>query len=499
MSRAQEIELKLETDSAGASALKAHPLLDGVAAKAVEQRSTYFDTPSGALRKSGLTLRVRAVDGGYVQTLKQDGKGGAGLFDRPEWEWHIEGDVPHLALLDGTPAAKLAKRKKNGLKQVIRSEACRTIWTVPRDGGVVEILVDEGEVEAGDRSETIAEIELELKDGRTALLFEMASQLAEAMPLRIGVLTKAERGFRLADGSSGKATKAAPLALERGINVSEAFARITYACLRHYRLNESLIIQHSDAAALHQARVAMRRLRSAFSLFKPVIDDPRFLELREELRWFTNQLGHARNLDVMIRRVETAAEGSGEGPLLATLRQSRATAYDKVVEALRSKRLRMLTLGLVAWLETGAWRARKAALEPLPGFAGRQLDKRWKKVKRGARDLTGIDAEARHQVRIEIKKLRYASEFLTGLASGKQRRNRQKQFLAALETLQEELGELNDQETGSELLDELLADAPPEAKREAELLLRENKAGQGSLAAAEAAAAELLEVGPYWR
>src|SRR5688572_27892296 len=83
---------------------------------------------------------------------------------------------------------------------------------------------------------------------------------------------------------------------------ARGFAAIAQSCLRHFRLNEPLIIKHREPDALHQARVAMRRLRSALSLFRPAVFDADFPGLREELRWFTGQLGHARNLDVLLLR-----------------------------------------------------------------------------------------------------------------------------------------------------------------------------------------------------
>ena len=75
---------------------------------------------------------------------------------------------------------------------------------------------------------------------------------------------------------------------------------IANACIQHYRLNEPLVIATRDAAALHQTRVAMRRLRSAFTLFRPALHGAEYQRLRNELRWFTAQLGDARNLDVYL-------------------------------------------------------------------------------------------------------------------------------------------------------------------------------------------------------
>ncbi|MGO7092975.1 CHAD domain-containing protein, partial [Rhizobium leguminosarum] len=81
--------------------------------------------------------------------------------------------------------------------------------------------------------------------------------------------------------------------------------------------------------ALHQARVALRRLRSAFSLFKPLLmgDEPK--RIQEELRWLAGVLGEARNLDVLLMKAK-------DSDLRAKLKDARNNAYDDAVEALGS-------------------------------------------------------------------------------------------------------------------------------------------------------------------
>ena len=203
---------------------------------------------------------------------------------------------------------------------------------------------DEGEIAGGDNSQRLCELELELLDGQAADLLAAARQIADEVPMRVGVLSKAERGFALADGTLGRVNKAVPLAVDARMTVGDAFALIAHACIRHYRLNEPLVIATQAPPVLHQARVAMRRLRSAFALFRPAIADGEYLRLREELRWFTSQLGDARNLDVYLERELQERERR------ALMRQ-RKRAYCQVIAAMGSQRLRDLLLDLVGWLE----------------------------------------------------------------------------------------------------------------------------------------------------
>src|SRR3546814_11189111 len=72
---------------------------------------------------------------------------------------------------------------------------------------------------------------------------------------------------------------------------------------------------------------------------------------------------------------------------------------------------------------------------------------------------------ARHEVRKDAKKLRYASEFFTSLFDRKRERRRHKKFVAALEGVQDKLGALNDLATAPQLLEQLgLADDPNAAR-----------------------------------
>src|SRR4030095_3700626 len=146
---------------------------------------------------------------------------------------------------------------------------------------------------------------------------------------KLGVMSKAERGFALASGKFGKVVKAEPVPLRADMNVAEGFATIVSACLRHFRLNESLVIEQREVEALHQTRVAMRRLRSAFTLFRPAISDEEFEDIRDELRWFTRELGAARNLDVYLER--DIPDGDRQ-----RLELKREQAYDGVITAMDS-------------------------------------------------------------------------------------------------------------------------------------------------------------------
>ena len=499
MIRDREIELKLDLPPDGAAPIRALPLLRGIEPRTAQQSSTYFDTPDQAIRNAGFSLRVRRTGERYIQTVKQGGEGAAGLFDRPEWEQEVAGREPDLAVAAATPlGGVLTKKVRKRIAAAATVEVERTVWLAARDGAEVEITLDTGTIADGDgRALPIAELELELKDGDAAALFGLALEIGEAASVRLGVLTKAERGYALLDGTLERAAKAGPVPLQPGMSAAEGFAAIAFSCLRQFRLNEELVERTADPNALHQARVAMRRLRSAFSLFRPLIADEPFARLREEVRWFTDQLGDARNLDVLLKRIGGKASAAA---LRDALTAEREAAYARVREALGSARLRRLMLELAAWIETGPWRQRPQASEPIRSFAAVQLGKRWRKVKKGGKHIRTLEIEPLHRLRIEVKKLRYASEFLASLQTGDDRLARQAAFTDALEDMQEALGELNDAETGRTLLEDLLGNRPDAKEMIATSGLFGAQKGSGKPIEEAAAAYErLVEAGKYWK
>jgi CHAD domain-containing protein len=162
-----------------------------------------------------------------------------------------------------------------------------------------------------------------------------------------------------------------------------------------------------------------------------------------------------------------------------------------VLRALDSQRFRDLVLDLIGWVEFGDWRESKRAAKPIEDFAEDRLDRRWKKVKKTGRQLAGLDEEPRHRLRIDIKKLRYALEFLSALYE--ERSRERKSFLAAMADIQEELGFLNDLATARAMLGAIPgvnSSLIPQADAEEE---------PRHIAAAQRAYEELTVIGPFWR
>ncbi|MCO5066646.1 MAG: CHAD domain-containing protein [Rhizobiaceae bacterium] len=475
---AQEIELKLELTPEAADTLLGFDLLSGEPAK-VGLQSIYFDTSAQDLRRGGFSLRIRRAGDRRIQTIKAASGPPAGLFVRPEWEQPVDGDVPVLE--ETTPVKALLGDVVDRVRPAFEVHVERRSWLVETNEATLELVLDRGEVVAADRHAPICEIEMELKAGPPEALYALARHIGEVVPMRIGVVSKAERGYRLI-GPLQRSVKSEPVAVTPDMSAVAAFRLIAGACTRHFRLNEALV-DRFNAEALHQARVALRRLRSAFAIHRPIIGDAGSSRLNEELRWLANELGAARDLDVLVAR-------AGADGMRAALERARNAAYDEAEAALDSPRARALMLDLSEWLATGPLSESGDARD----FAGAALDRFRSKVRKGGRDLARLGDEARHEVRKDAKKLRYAAEFFAPLFTEKRQRRRYARLIAELEQLQDRLGTLNDMASVAAVLSRAGLDSEPGAERLA-------AAGNKALLVEAAAEAQdaFADTKPFWR
>lgn len=473
---AREIELKLEIDPDQAEKLTSLPALSGEP-RVERQLSVYYDTSKGRLRRHGYVLRVRQGDDGWVQTVKRAGDG-TGLFERDEWESPVQGLQPDLKALNDTPLKELIKpRQFRNLVPVFRTDVERSSWALNDGGGTIELAYDAGLIEAGAASQPVHELELELKDGAVDQLFAVARKIARRISVKLGVQSKSDRGFALAKGKGSEPVKATPIELGGDISVADGFASIVTACLKHFRANEPLLIAERNPEALHQLRVAIRRLRTALWLFRPVVKGKEYGRINDQLRTFTRELGAARNIDVIL------ASMSAHDPARGQLEKDRNQLYRRVLRKLDSVRFRGFILDLFAWTQVGDWRTRKKATRPLMQFAMKRLDRLWRGIAEQRDDLAHLSEAERHHLRIDTKKIRYALEFLreplrpTGDA--------QVEFAEAAEGLQDSLGRLNDLATRKQLLSR-------RHSSHAKQLARHLRAAGRHLQ-------ELDRIGPYWR
>jgi triphosphatase len=501
-----ETELKFLIEPRELPKLRAHPLLSGPKWEA-RLRSVYFDTPEMDLRAAGFSLRVRKVGAVFVQTVKRCGSSFG--VARGEWERQVPSARPDPAALSRSPAARLLDGGEAALHPVFTTTVLRTSW-LWRDGAdIVELSLDRGEIRAKDRRARICELELELKSGAPAALFDLAHDVSATVPIRLSFDSKAERGYRLALAEAPTSVAANMPEVSAEMSVAETFRRIARACLAQTVANAEILRQVRRPEALHQMRVGLRRFRAAVTAFGPVLADPGVNVVKAETKWLAGELDGARDEDVFIHStfqaaVDEAQDDAGFAAFGRRLIEVQSSAYDRAISAIGSQRASSLMLGAASWVEVGEW-ARNAdptlteiREQGVESFAGAALDHLFKSVRRRARGLDSLDAESRHRLRIKAKKLRYTAEFLAPVF-GRHRRKRAEKFLSRLEVLQDALGELNDITVARQ---KALEAAGPDAEMAfaAGRAVGRREHGERALVKVAATASrELRDAKPFWR
>lgn len=247
------------------------------------------------------------------------------------------------------------------------------------------------------------------------------------------------------------------------MSVREAFGEIVGATTRHMLANEQGVLQSADPEYVHQMRVAVRRLRSALSVFPRTAAE---VSPRREAKWLASVLGEVRDWDVLVEETfREIEEPPYETPLPFDARDEiarrRAAARRKAKRALKSARYRKLTEALST-----------LGLDDAAGevviYAREALHDRHEKVEKRGHDIEAQTEAELHRLRIATKKLRYTVEFFGSLFDA----HAVKTYRRKLASLQDVLGVLNDAATTHALAQKAFGDAtaPPLVEARATLI-----------------------------
>ena len=265
-----------------------------------------------------------------------------------------------------------------------------------------------------------------------------------------------------------------PIAVLPDQTPTEALLHLADKLTEIVAMNLELMMQDDSPDPVHKARVALRRFRTMADAFQPILDDDLSDDLHDRARSLFRALGAIRDADVMVIRfaetdraaktVARAAHQRQKGR--KALKRKKAVGFrDWVMKRLRGK----------SWRQTGK-KARALRDGPMTALAARALERALAEAVSNGSDMARLSARAQHDLRKDLKALRYLSEFFADLwpdaPSGP--------FLADLRSLQDDLGEVSDNATARAHGHADDTDAPP------------------SLTAAAEAWSRLVARGPWW-
>ncbi len=433
-----ECEVKLLLD--GPALPEAADLFAGIgewSEESIALQAAYFDTADLRLTRAGVSLRWRS-DGAWTVKTPVDNVGGALVRHEHEFEGSAQ-SPPALVqelVLGWTRGARL--------EEVARIRTRRRRWQL--------VVNNEPHVEVDDdrviTTSPIAppaefhEVEIELlsPDGRREF-----DEVVDRVRRRVGrtdsPLPKIARA--LGPDALRAADVPQPGRITRRASIGELFRWHVATSVHHFVNDDHLVRLGDEAEAIHQARVATRRLRADLQLFAPILSGRTSHDLQVELQWVGGLLGRVRDTDVMLARLRDHATAAGEAghvdPLLAQLDHARDERRVTLLDAMGSPRYTRLLDELIDLVNRPPLRLRRAARRAArhaPDLTARP----WKNLRRTVRALPSHPTDDQlHAVRKRAKQLRYAVEAVKPVTGAKTHR-----LARRASQLQDILGEHHD-------------------------------------------------------
>lgn len=448
-----------------------------------ELRDVYYDTSNWALHRAGFACR------------KREGYGYADLV-LTSIATHVDGAPSGREIAESLSAGKelspaeapgrcgalvrrLAGRRKTRRLFVIEQQ--RLTYSLLDDGdAIATVTIVESTVAgvSGDR-DTHKRVALSVEAGARIRAARFAEQLVSACRLQPTGSSDFDAGLE-ATGLTIPDISFGSTAVTAGLTASEVAFAVLRKQLSQLLANEPGARLGEDIEALHDMRVATRRLRAALSTFRPYLPES-MQRYRTHLGRVAEALGAVRDLDVQIVR---AGQWEAMWPERAT---ALAPLEELLVARRETERRNLLDLLDSRWYETvierfgsrlrrGRTGASGLGREPIKRVGPFLLRKRYKRlVNRGMVVKPDSTPATYHAVRIEAKKLRYALEFV-GPLYGKPAED----MVRHLTALQDVLGDHQDAIVAGETLEELVRSTQglPAATRQAMDLVAEHYRAQ---------------------
>ena len=420
------------------------------------QEDLYLDTYDWKLFRGGLTLRLRHANGKNFYTLNNFGKIADGGTERRDIEIEVKRDIRDPADISSEEilrevADMIYPRRLMGQVAVrTEREPCNVISP---EGTEVRVFFDSAGFQARGFNKTreagrLFEMEIELQKGTPDGLKAIAASIARTFKLLHSPKSKLETAIERLGIRFPTKNPPESLIVKGDDRFDVAAQKILSFQLSRLQENIPGVKADIDTEFVHQARVATRRMRSMIKLFRGAIPERSAIYFAEELFWLASLFGAVRDLDVFIlnlpqflAEIELAPQ-KVKSILSRQIHEERQSQLANLKAGLSSARWRIFSLRLSTFAH------RKPAVNPLAPSALTSVDKIAPSlisthfeavIRRGKILLTKPKLKNYHKLRIEFKKLRYASEFFNS-AFG----NGLTPFIAEVVKIQDCLGELQD-------------------------------------------------------
>ncbi len=414
-------------------------------AKTVPVQVIWHDTPGGDLARQGLAL---AEQRGHWRLERLVPNGVA--------DWLPATPAPVLA--EGADPRALGLAMPTGLMPVAGFTGRQRQFALQADHGTARLTLLEGALRGLTAEKPACRLTLA---GDRQEMAAFATALSADIQLAVPRAGLAENAAALAQGRTLAPRHIGGPAVAEDLTVEAALTQVC-AHLTDVILHWAPLVRPENGPMpVHQMRVAVRRLRSALSVFGRATGEEG-LALAPELKTLAARLGAARDWDVFLAGTGAAVrrtfpDDARIANLLAAAARKRQSCYAALVSLFTDRPWQNLALSLALlparqpWAQSATPDQTALLASPVRSYAASALDRRLKHVVEPGKDLSGLSTAELHEVRKQAKRLRYATEFFAPLFPGKPTRR----YLARLEHVQESLGTVNDAAVAAALLAEL--------------------------------------------
>ncbi|TEU29052.1 CYTH and CHAD domain-containing protein [Acinetobacter seifertii] len=435
-----EVELKFQLPESKKKTVQQY--LKKHKAQNIHLQAKYYDTPNRLLAKNGMALRLRKENDLWVQTFKAAGQSHLHRVEEevflgkceqePELNLNLYKD--NKAVTDLITEALGTEVEKLSLQ--FETDVQRTYHVFEADDTAIEVCLDDGVVKTATVQSKICEVEFELKQGAVKTLIQFAQQWINRYELWLDVRSKAERGNLLALGKAvSPAVHAKNLSLNKNISAAQALKKIVENCLGQFLPNMAAIADNvAEAEHIHQARVSLRRLRSALHHFSGWSDDlnPAW---EEQIAALFRKLGNTRDVDAIRTEILPMIVQHGSPELLLPISEEPLKDLVTLFKSAETVKL-VLALLAFAYSEEDSQSTKGKFKKQIE----KSLDKLHHQVLSHAKDFNELEVTEQHKIRKKAKQLRYCIEFISSLYPSKN----VQQFLKKLQPVQNTLGLYND-------------------------------------------------------
>jgi len=412
----------------------------------------YYDTKDNSLIKNNIVIRKRKLEENRnILGLKWRDPGSS-LFERGEIEVGIQNDKFDLRVFGEIWNQKIFQIIGNSeIEQKFCVVVQREIYKLSSGETLIEISIDKGEISSTNKKTEIKEIELELKTGQVSILYDLAINFVEKLQLSIELESKAERGFLLEDKKLRKYFYKTTGISDKSTDPEVFVTNSINILVKQFAVQIKNLSDDFYAEDIHQTRVVLRRIRVIFFALRRISSNNDFDLLNNEARRMAALLGKVREYDVLESLIESVPRDhinndNGINELILQIRMEKEQSLELAKKIISEGMAAIFVIKLErlinkqGYLKSPHVKESDNEILDIGKMSSFILTKIERRVKKRGSKLKYLHDIGRHQLRIDLKKLRYLTDFFSPIYEKKTIND----YIKHVSELQEYLGVYND-------------------------------------------------------